>query len=524
MPKVDVLIIGGGITGAGVARDLSMRGASVMLLDRGDFCSGASGSNHGMLHSGARYAVKDPESAKECASEANILRRIAAPFIEDTGGLFVSLPEDDFGFAEKFKRGCSNAGVDTREVDVDQAREMEPSLSGEVVRAFWVDDGSIDPFGLTLANIEDARSKGARIRNYCEVVGLDVDGSIISTVRFKDHRSGIIETVTPGVVVNAAGAWSPGIAAMAGQRLSLRIDKGTLVVLNGRLCKMLVNRLRPPADGDIVVPNHSSTIIGTTSNGVTSGDGNSPTEAEVSFLLRETAKVVPGIASARTVRAYCGVRPLITAGGGGRSASRNFKVIDHASSDVYNLVSVIGGKLTTYRLMAEKISDLACEKINNPNKCRTAKEVISDMPAIDPTPGIHDLALLRIAKKNGSAYQDVLEHCVSYPRGKEEVCTCERVLRGEIQYHLKKGDVHNASDLIKRTRVGMGYCQGGLCVLGLMSAAIGANRTAPIEYIDSFLKERNKGVSSILVGEQLRQEMFKAHLLRGVYGIREESR
>ena len=156
--------------------------------------------------------------------------------------------------------------------------------------------------------------------------------SIISAVRFKDHRSGIIETVTPGVVVNAAGAWSPGIAAMAGQQLSLRIDKGSLVVLNGRLCKMLVNRLRPPADGDIVVPNHSSTIIGTTSNGVTSGDGNSPTEAEVSFLLRETAKVVPGIASARTVRAYCGVRPLITAGGGGRSASRNFKVIDHAGS------------------------------------------------------------------------------------------------------------------------------------------------------------------------------------------------
>ncbi|HEY3420405.1 MAG TPA: anaerobic glycerol-3-phosphate dehydrogenase subunit GlpA [Methanomassiliicoccales archaeon] len=524
MPKVDVLIIGAGVTGAGIARDLSMRGASVMLLDRGDFCSGASGSNHGMLHSGARYAVKDPESAKECASEANILRKIAPAFIEDTGGLFVSLPEDDFGFAEKFKRGCNNAGVDTREVDVAEAREMEPSLSSDMVRAFWVDDGSIDPFGLTLGNIEDARSMGAKVRNYCEVVGIDVDDYTIDAVRFKDQRTGTVESVTPGVVLNAAGAWSPGIAAMVGQKLPLRIDKGTLVVLNGRLCKMLVNRLRPPADGDIVVPSHSSTIIGTTSNGVSSADGNIPTESEVTFLLRETAKVIPGIANARAVRAYCGVRPLIPAGGGGRSASRNFRIIDHASTGVYNLVSVIGGKLTTYRLMAEKISDLACEKINNRNRCRTAKETISEMPTIDPVPGIHDLALLRMAKKNGSEYQNVLEQCVSLPRGKEEVCTCERVLRGEIQYHLRKGDVRNASDLVKRTRVGMGYCQGGFCTLGIISAAMGVYKTAPIEYIESFLNERNKGISSILVGEQLRQEMFKAHLLRSVYGIREESR
>ena len=147
---------------------------------------------------------------------------------------------------------------------------------------------------LTLANIEDARSKGVKVRNYCEVVGLDVKDYSIEAVRFKDHRSGIIESVNPSIVVNAAGAWSSSIAGMAGQKLALRIDKGTMVVLNGRLCRMLVNRLRLPADGDIVVPNHSSTIIGTTSSGVTSGDDNSPTEVEVSYLLRETAKFGPG--------------------------------------------------------------------------------------------------------------------------------------------------------------------------------------------------------------------------------------
>jgi len=159
--------------------------------------------------------------------------------------------------------------------------------------------------------------------------------------------------------------------------------------------------------------------------------------------------------------------------------------------------------------MAEKVSDLACQKINNNNKCRTAKETISEMPVIDSVKASMTMALLRMAKKNGSAYQNVLEQCVSYPRGKEEVCTCERVLRGEIQYHLKKGDARNASDLVKRTRVGMGYCQGGLCMLGLMSAAMGVSKDGADRVHRQLPDRAQQGVMPILVGEQLRQEMFR---------------
>ena len=94
----DVIIIGGGITGAGTARDCAMRGLRVLLLERGDIATGATGRNHGLLHSGARYAVTDVESAAECIRENQILKRIASHCVDDTGGLFITLPEDDLSY------------------------------------------------------------------------------------------------------------------------------------------------------------------------------------------------------------------------------------------------------------------------------------------------------------------------------------------------------------------------------------------------------------------------------------------
>ena len=106
----DVIIIGGGATGAGTARDCALRGLSVLLVERFDFTAGATGRNHGLLHSGARYAVTDPESAEECIRENIILKRVARHCVEDTGGLFITLPEDDLAFQKTFVEACGKAG------------------------------------------------------------------------------------------------------------------------------------------------------------------------------------------------------------------------------------------------------------------------------------------------------------------------------------------------------------------------------------------------------------------------------
>ena len=104
--EYDVIIIGGGATGAGTARDCALRGLSVLLLERFDFTAGATGRNHGLLHSGARYAMTDGESAAECIKENMILKNIANHCVEDTSGLFVTLPEDDISYQAKFIDAC----------------------------------------------------------------------------------------------------------------------------------------------------------------------------------------------------------------------------------------------------------------------------------------------------------------------------------------------------------------------------------------------------------------------------------
>ena len=144
--EFDVIVIGGGATGAGTARDCAMRGLRVLLLERFDYTNGATGRNHGLLHSGARYAVNDGESAAECIRENRILRRIASHCVEENGGLFISLPEDDLSYQDKFVESCRKAGIEAEAIDPKEAIRLEPSVNPSLTGAVKVPDGSIDPF------------------------------------------------------------------------------------------------------------------------------------------------------------------------------------------------------------------------------------------------------------------------------------------------------------------------------------------------------------------------------------------
>ena len=211
----DVIIIGGGATGAGIARDCALRGLRVTLLERHDIATGATGRNHGLLHSGARYAVTDGESARECISENQILRRIARHCIEATDGLFITLPEDDIAFQQTFMDACTAAGISTEAIDPQRALRMEPHINPQLIGAIKVPDGTVDPFRLTAANMLDAREHGAIILTGHEVVGLIRNGSTVSGVKVRDAHSGARLDLHAPVVINAAGIWGQHIAEYA---------------------------------------------------------------------------------------------------------------------------------------------------------------------------------------------------------------------------------------------------------------------------------------------------------------------
>lgn len=159
MNEYDVIIVGGGITGAGTARDCALRGLRVLLIERFDIATGATGRNHGLLHSGARYAVTDQESATECIKENMILKKIARHCVDDTSGLFITLPEDDLAYQDTFVKACLTAGIKAEVIDPEEARRMEPSVNPSLIGAVKVPDGSVDPFRLCASNMFDAHRR-----------------------------------------------------------------------------------------------------------------------------------------------------------------------------------------------------------------------------------------------------------------------------------------------------------------------------------------------------------------------------
>src|SRR5256885_5760347 len=357
-----VVVIGGGSTGAGVLRDLALRGIDALLVEKGDLASGTTGRSHGLLHSGGRYCVNDEQAAIECVEEGRILRRIARSTVEDTGGYFVSVTEEDREWEPRFVEGCRRTGITCERISLDEARRREPALSRQVRTVFWVpEDGHLDPFYLVVGNVESARRRGARVLTHTEVTGFLRDGDRVTGVRIKDSKTNEEGSIACPSVINATGAWSALVAGPLGVEVKVVPVKGTMVVLSRRLAHAAINRCHKPGDGDIVVPGLSVSILGTTSAKVPHPETLPIEWDEVRRMIEEGAMMLDGVTTARAMRAYAGVRPLYDLGAEaeGREMSRNFAVIDHEERDgIAGFTSIVGGKVTTYRLMAERGTDL----------------------------------------------------------------------------------------------------------------------------------------------------------------------
>lgn len=524
--EFDVIVIGGGATGAGTARDCAMRGLRVLLLERFDYTNGATGRNHGLLHSGARYAVNDSESATECIKENMILRRIASHCVEENDGLFISLPEDDIAYQAKFIDSCRKAGISAEAIDPKEAIRLEPSVNPSLTGAVRVPDGSVDPFRLTMANVLDARAHGAVTKVFHEVTDFIREQDRIVGVRTYNHKTKDTSAYYARVVVNASGIWGHHVAGLAGVKVNMYPAKGALLIFGHRVNNMVLNRCRKAADADILVPGDTITVIGTTSTRVPYEeiDHMHVTADEVDLLLSEGEKLAPSLANTRILRAYAGVRPLIAADNDptGRNISRGIVLLDHATRDgLDGFLTITGGKLITYRLMAEWATDLVCKKLGVNEVCHTA-----DVPLPGSRVSKNENAAKSVSSnvyRAAESRHGELTERIALNSGYENslVCECEGVSVGEINYALHELDTTDLVALRRRTRIGMGTCQGELCACraaGLLAKAHNCTEKAKHDLV-GFLNERWKGMSPVAWGESLRESQFSAWVYEGVCNL-----
>ncbi|HMQ29290.1 MAG TPA: anaerobic glycerol-3-phosphate dehydrogenase subunit GlpA [Chloroflexaceae bacterium] len=551
--ETEVLVIGGGATGTGCARDLAMRGISCVLVEKGDLTHGTTGRYHGLLHSGGRYVTKDPQSANECARENVILRKIMPHCLEDTSGFFAITPWDDPDYGDIFVANCHKTGVPVQEISVAEMLRREPNLNPRISRVFEVPDGSADSFLATHSTAQSAAEHGAKIWNYHNVIDIVREGDRVTGAIVEDLRSGERKHIACAYVLNASGAWAGKIAAMAGVTVTVLPGKGTMVAMNHRMINTVVNRCKLPADGDIIVPIHTVAVIGTTDVHVPDPDVFGIEPEEIELMLSEGEKLVPGFRQYRALRAWAGVRPLYKDKdvANDRDIPRTFKLLDHEQRDgVAGIFSIVGGKWTTYRLMAEDSVDEIARRLGNTRPCRTAEEPLpvprtehrTHAPALPGSAESYPRKEHRDgpARINGLA-QPIGETGVHgldsplYYLGKhladverehaqgELICECELATRERVVAAIESGAT-NLDDIRRDVRMGMGPCQGGWCIYRTAALLFERKGDEGVSYANTndallhFLQARWKGLTPVLWGDQLRQARLDELIYVGVLG------
>lgn len=472
----DVVVIGGGVTGAGVARDLSLRGLSVLLLDKGDYGAGTTGASSWMIHGGPRYLEFDWDTTRLSCEDAGHIVSISRNLVYRVVFIIPVLPHDKnniermetamevYDRFQPLKRSHPH-----RRLTPQEALQVEPGLAPDIVGAVTMEEWGVDPHRLVFANVQDAVAHGARAFNHSRVTELIRDGGKVIGVRYHGP-DGVAAEARARVVVNAAGPWSPEVAAMAGVTVELRPAKGIHIVYPHRISQFSISAESVDGRDLLMVAHGGFTLLGTTDDDFYGDlDSVDVLEDEVDYLLQGFERVFPSIRQYRPVRTTTGVRPTLFKWRRYEDElSRRYEVIDHSAQGADGLISIAGGKLSMYRLMAEQTSDAVCRKLGHRATCETAKLPLPGNES-DVTPpaelaakcGIPALAAMKLQSRHGSNAEKVLDE-----GGTSRIlCRCEPVTEGELVYATRHEQVRSLADAFRRVGIAAGPCAGAACVL-----------------------------------------------------------
>jgi glycerol-3-phosphate dehydrogenase len=390
----EVLVLGGGITGLGLAWDCASRGLKTVLLETGQLGQGASGQSLGLLHSGARYAVRDRAHARDCSLENPILRRILPSIFRGQAGLFALAPADPPEYVNPWLAACREAGIQVEEVPAADALKDEPHLNPGISRSFRAPDAACNPAELIRALETAMRAAGGEVFTQHSPESLIVRGDRVCGVVTEDLDTGERLVFRADLVLNCAGNRAGQVAALSGCRVHTAPVKFSLMAFDTPLASCVLQRCRLPGDGDTCVPVGAGAVLGAVESQLATAEQPDVESWEVEKLLAEGEVLVPRLRDQRASHTWAAVRPTVLAapqaaagesqpglakatGRAGEVASYispAHAILDHEDTDsIGGLITVVGGQLTTFRLAAEQATDLICRKLNFVRPCVTAE-------------------------------------------------------------------------------------------------------------------------------------------------------
>jgi glycerol-3-phosphate dehydrogenase len=544
-PDVDVIVIGGGVNGTGVARDCALRGMSVALFERNDIAFGASGNSSGMIHGGPRYLTYDPDVTYTSCLDSGHIQKIAPhllfripflmPVFKRSGSKIGLLALDSFfNLYDKYqplKRGKRHLRLSAEDL-----RRLEPGLAGDLEGGITFDEWGIDGVRLCIGNAVDAYERGAEIHTHVTVTEIVKRDGRVSGVKYRDRMTGETGARSARVVVNATGAWSPITAELGGigeQTVRLRPGKGIHVYFDRRLTNFAIAVKAIDGRQVFIEPWQNMSVIGTTDDDFYGDlDDCIATSDEVRYLIQAVARVFPAVTTARAIGTYAGVRPTLHAWGRNEDQlSRDHRIVDHAAEGADGLYSMIGGKLASYRLFSEEAADAVAKRlgVKTPGTAHVSPLPGGDMQ-IDPLTlagnyNIDASVATRLEYRHGSRADRVLDRVRANPREASVVCPCEPVIEAEVRYVVEHEWARSVEDVSRRTRLGLGAC-GGMRCAGRCGALV-AEMTDQAPEVGrksalSFLTQSARRRAPALGPEQARQEALGLAVARSALGLGQE--
>jgi glycerol-3-phosphate dehydrogenase len=473
-PACDVVVVGGGVTGTAIARDLALRGVEVLLLEREDWGAGASAcdSTFEALPAGAGVTA---ETVRPAALEAAVLQAIAPHLVERRIVLFLALPED----AEALKR------IDAELEALDrlrspgpfqprlrlsglEARRLEPGLSPAVAAAVAAEDWTLDAQRLAWLNALDATRAGAQALIHCRVEAILSQGGVVAGVRYRAPDGRRVE-VAAHVVVNAAGPWVGEVAAMAGIELRPRLIKHLEIVYDRCLTPFGLAALAADGRWVALAPRGATGVLGAVeSETYARPEVLEATGDELDDLRRALGRVLPGIGQGRALRSRIAAFPCTAPWGvPPRLIRPRLVVVDHGPEGAPGLVSAMGGGLLTHRAEAEAAADLVCSRLGVHARSVTARRPLpggaGDAPPAEELArehGLTALAAARLLRRHGGEALQVLED----PCRGRLVCRCEAITEAELLHATRHEQVRTLGDAARRLGLATGACAGTACL------------------------------------------------------------
>jgi len=362
--RFEAVVIGGGATGTCIARDLSRRGFLTALVEKGRISGGTTNASHHNLVGGLRYVVKDPEVAAECAAENLVIERIAPSLVGNKKNYFVGFESE---YTRKATEQAERLGVHYRSIEPSEALKEIPDLNPDIDVAYETSDRNLDVKSFCWGNCRMTMKYGGSIFENTTMRSIEKEGSSY-TIYIDDDR-----TIRAPCVINATGPWVNSVANFVSVKLPLVYNMGTIIVQK-TLSPRGLQFFHPPSNADAYIVHGEHAWIGTTSTTISSPDDLRPEPDAADAIIEKFSAVMPRVRELPVISSFSGIRPLFAkeAETDARDISRDFKIIEEPQGFYH----IVGGKLTTSRLMAEKICDLIAKEFGSKASCRTMDEVM----------------------------------------------------------------------------------------------------------------------------------------------------